>query len=108
VNKFSRKIRSLSRRVGAKRVDDLDGTIAVLQIAKRLVKDESLGVAEALLVAADEFASPKDPVMAFWAAHFAYTQAKLRMDATDDELAVLEAAISAQGKVNQAVRKGPK
>ena len=107
MNRFSLRIRKLSRELGAKPTPDPDGVIAVLQVGRRLIKDNGLPPEEALLQAADLYASPKDPVIAFWTAHYAYASADLSTDSSDP-LAVMDKAISNQGLVNQLVKKGPR
>jgi hypothetical protein len=103
VNRFSRKVKRLSRQLGVKPTVDPDGVIAVLQVARRLVKDTGAGVVEALLDAADRFAAPKDPVIAFWTAHYAYSSSK-----SGDAVGALEDAADRQGRMNQFMKKGPK
>ena len=93
----------MARKVGAKAVRDTDGVIAVLQVARRIVKDAGRDPVEALMVAADDMASPKDNVRAFWAAHYAWTNG-----VGDTELDRFDDAIRSQGVVNELVRKGPK
>lgn len=102
---FSARLRRLSKQTGAKPIADTEGVIAVLQVARRLVKDAGMGPVEALREAADEFASPKDPVRAFWAAYkvFAHHHPRGLSD-----VGTLDEAIKAQGLVNQLVRKGPR
>lgn len=100
---FSARLRRLSKQTGAKPIADTEGVIAVLQVARRLVKDAGMEPVEALREAADNFASPKDPVRAFWAAYFAWSNGS-----GDTPLDVFDDAIRSQGLVNQAVRKGPR
>jgi hypothetical protein len=100
VKHYSR-VKRLSKQVGARPVRDTEGVIAVLQIARRLVKDAGKDPVEALTVAADEMASPVDNARAFWAAYRALAGRGVGVEAFDE-------AIKAQGLVNALVKKGPR
>jgi hypothetical protein len=71
----------------------------------RLLKESPTSVHDALLLAADEYASPRDPVIAFWAALKAYANAAA---SENDPLKALELASANQGRVNQLVKRGPR
>lgn len=102
----------LARKLGVKRSAN-EATLATLQAAKRLVKDEGYSPTEALNLAADKFSAAKDPAKAFWAAHYAlsmagYTQWLTMPQIEEAEIDVLlpifDAAIKSQGTMNASVR----
>lgn len=108
------KLRRLSRKLGAKKVDDSDGVLATLQIARRLIQDEGYAASEALNLAADKYAAPIDKSRAFWAAHYALTMVSRRYWSTmrsfdeapvDLQLPAFDDAIKHQGEMNMKAKK---
>ncbi|OQW34541.1 MAG: hypothetical protein A4E20_11005 [Nitrospira sp. SG-bin2] len=109
-----RSLRQIARKLGGKRTPDPEGAIAVLQIARRLVKDHGFKAIEALNEAAEKYASPIDPAKAFWAAHYTLTTAGARkgygyFEVCEAEIDVLlpifDAAIQSQGATNLKAKK---
>lgn len=114
---IKQKISKLERKFGAKKTDDPDGVMAVLQIAKRLLsergnKDIYIALDEAL-----DMAVPKDRARTWWGAHRAIVHALpdgfltigdytiLSGTTSDDVVRLLERAVLAQGSVNLAGAK---
>lgn len=106
------KLRRLSRRLGVRRSDDSEGTLATLQIARRLVTEGMLPN-EALNEASDKYAAPIDSSRAFWAAHYALSMAGIRAGHTwdfwneeiDVLLPIFDQAIQSQGSMNLKAKK---
>lgn len=94
------KIKHLSRKLGANPTTDFDGVVAVLSIARRLVKEQGIDEIAALNSAADNYASPKDKTRAFWSAHKAFS------NTSGDTLDRFDEAVAAVGLVNALVKKG--
>lgn len=109
MNRFSARIKRLSRKLGAKPTQDPDGVIATLEIARRLInEDPDITPWDALRQAADRYASPKDPVKAFWAAWRVYVNAVANVVDGSDPSEALKLAADRQGQMNQLVKKGPR
>lgn len=101
-----------------KHIGDPDGTMAVLQIAKRLVTDREESNLYAALDEALDMAAPKDAARAWWSAHRVIRRSlpdrfdnilDFSCDSTvtvEEILEVLEAAILAQGTANIRQAKG--
>lgn len=107
-------LKRLARKLGVRKSDDPEGSIAVLQVARRLVQDHGYTAVHALNESADKYAAPIDPSRAFWAAHYALTTAGLRSglkysEISDAEIDVLlpifDQAIQNQGKMNMEAKK---
>lgn len=109
------KLRRLARKLGVKSSNgDADGTIATLQVGRRLVQDHGFLPFEALFEAAEKYAAPTDPARAFWAAHRALVSAAKRLglsssdftwSSVDEALPVFDDAIRAQGEFNAKAGK---
>lgn len=107
---FRSKLRRLGRKLKVHQTPDPDGVIAVLSIARRLVKEHGLYPSEALDKAAEKYAAPIDHGRSFWAAHYALamTTDPLKLDKIEDIdllLGLFDEAIQKQGEMNLKARR---
>jgi hypothetical protein len=108
-------LRRLGRKLGVKAFNgDPDGTLATLQVGRRLVQDEGWAPVEALKIAADKYAAPIDSARAFGAAHYALTMVARRYwpsmdafenDCVDRQLPAFDDAIKNQGEYNLKAKR---
>lgn len=110
-------VKELFKGKQVKRLGDPEGVMAVLQIARRLLKERGDGAVYVALDEALDLAAPKDRARAWWAAHRMVVRSlpagtasigdfEATSPSSDDVLELMAVAIRKQGVLNIQAAKG--